>query len=120
MSVLENAQALQAMAGQGQLIEAVEKFYADDVTIVEATGETFHGKETQKKRTQEWLESREAIHGGGVTAITANEEDQVSCVESWVDVTFQGHRMKFEEVAVQKWKDGKVVHERFYYNAPNM
>lgn len=43
-------------------------------------------------------------------------------VESWVDVTFKGAPgpMKFEEVAVQHWKDGKIVRERFYYNAPGM
>jgi hypothetical protein len=28
-----------------------------------------------------------------------------------------GQRSKLNEVAVRRWKDGKVVHERFYYAA---
>jgi hypothetical protein len=32
-------------------------------------------------------------------------------------VTFKGgQRMKLEQVAVRRWKDGKIVKERFYYN----
>jgi hypothetical protein len=27
-----------------------------------------------------------------------------------------GKRSTMEEVAVQKWEDGQIIHERFYYN----
>jgi ketosteroid isomerase-like protein len=38
-------------------------------------------------------------------------------VESWMDVTMKdGKRSTMEEVAVQKWEDGQIIHERFYYN----
>jgi hypothetical protein len=38
-------------------------------------------------------------------------------VESWMDVTMKdGKRHMMEEVAVQKWKDDQIIHERFYYN----
>ena len=37
----------------------------------------------------------------------------------WIfDVTFKdGTRMRNEQVAARRWKDGKVVHERFYYGS---
>lgn len=36
-----------------------------------------------------------------------------------MDVTFKdGKRRKSAQVAVQGWKDGKIVRERFFYN-PN-
>jgi hypothetical protein len=28
-------------------------------------------------------------------------------------------RVKLEQVSVQKWEDGRIVHERFYYDAGN-
>ena len=66
------------MSGQGQLKEAIEEFYADNVVIIEANGDTFEGKEKQKERVDEWLASLEEMNGGGVYAITANEEAAVT------------------------------------------
>lgn len=120
MTLLERAQHLQDLASSGETIfEAIDTYYADDVEIVEATGETFHGRETQKGRVQEWIESVEDIHGGGLTAIAAHETADgtgVVFAETTTDVTFKGApRTQFGEVAVQRWEGGKVVHERFYY-----
>jgi hypothetical protein len=34
-----------------------------------------------------------------------------------MDITFKnGFHMKATQIAVRTWKDGKVVHERFFYN----
>ena len=122
MTYLERAQKLSTMIGMGQLNEALDELYDDNVVIIEANGDTFEGKEKQKERVVEWQNSLEAMHGGGVYSITANEEAGVTTIESYVDVTFKGAPapMKFEEVAVQNWKDGKIVKERFYYNAAGM
>ncbi len=120
MTHLERAQEMYTKVGAGDLVGAVEEYYADTVTVVEANGETFEGKETQKKRVDEWGQGIEEFHGGGVTSITSNEDAGVTVVESWVDMTPKGGapRMKFEEVAVQNWEDGKIVRERFYYFIP--
>ncbi len=121
MSYLEKASKLYEMMGQGQMMEAFEQFYDENVVVTEATGDVRNGKEAQRDAIQQWQGNIKEWHGSGVGAITANEETGVCCVESWVDCTFQnGHRMKMEEVAVQQWKDDKIVSERFYYNVPEM
>lgn len=120
MSVLENASNLQQMMGQGQMMEAFEKYYHEEVVVQEANGEQRNGKSAQREAIQQWSQGIKEMHGGGVGAITANEEAEISTVESWVDVTFKdGNRIKMEEVAVQKWQNGQIVHERFYYNVPS-
>ena len=124
MTLLEQATDLQRKAAGPEVFDAVDMYYADDIVLVEATGETIHGKETQKGRVREWLDSVEEDHGGEIVSIAAHETAPgtgVVFVETSADVTFKGAgRMQIEEVAVQRWKDGKVVHERFYYNAPDM
>ena len=121
MSVQALEQELQMMMGQGQMMEAFEKFYADNVVMHEATGEIREGKDHNRTFEEQWMSSIKEIHGGGVGAMTANEETGHTCTESWVDVTFQdGNRMKMEEVSVKKWENGQIVHERFYYNAAGM
>ena len=38
-------------------------------------------------------------------------------VMDWVDVNDQ--EIHVEQVSVATWKDGKIVHERFYYDTGN-
>lgn len=119
MTHLERAQDLYRKVGEGDMNGAIDTYYADNISIMEANGDTFEGKETQKERVAQWQQGIEEFHGGGVTSITADEEAGITTVESWTDMTPKGgQRMKFEEVAVQNWEDGKIVRERFYYWVP--
>ena len=118
MTYLEKAQEMYALIGQGKMMEAFEKYYHDDIVMVEATGEVRKGKDTNRKFEEEWMANVQKTHGGGVNAITSNEDQKTTMVEVWTDVTYSGQRMKMEEVAVQKWDGDKIIHERFYYNMP--
>ncbi len=122
MTCYDCAVDLQKMMAEGKAMEAFEKYYDDDVVVVEmATGETRKGKAAQRDALGKWFESIKEYHSGGYGPIASNEEEGVTCVETWFDCTFQDdNRMKMEEVAVQKWKDGKIVHEKFYYNMPGV
>lgn len=122
MTLLDMAQDLQMKASGDTIFDALDTYYHDDVEIVEGNGDTFHGKDTQRGRIQEWMQSVEDIHDGGIRSLAANETSPgtgVVFAETYTDATFKGSgRWTMEEVAVQQWKDGKVVHERFYYNVP--
>jgi len=118
MSHLANAQRLVQLMGEGKSMEAFEELYHEDVVVVEATGVSRSGKAAQRQAIQEWFGSVKEMHGSGFGAVTANEEAGVTSIESWFDLTTENGRMKMEEVGVQKWKDGQIIHERFYYNVP--
>jgi len=120
MSYLDKAKEMYKLIDSGRMMDAFEKFYHDDVVMIEATGEVREGKETNRKFEEEWLNNLQEMHDGGSLHITSNEEDAITMVESWIDVTFKdGSRVKMEEVAVQYWENDKIIKERFYYNAPN-
>jgi len=119
MSYLAKIQEMYGMIGQGKSMEALEKFYHDDVVVIDGTSAPRDGKAEQRKALEDWSNMIQEMHGGGVGSITANEETGVTSVESWVDVTFKdGNRVKMEEVGVQKWEGDHIVHERFYYSMP--
>ncbi|MEO9872504.1 SnoaL-like domain-containing protein [Ekhidna sp.] len=119
MNLLEKEQELQSMVSQGQMLEAFDKFYHENVVMIEGDGIEYKGKATNRKRNEEWLDMIAEMHGGGIGAMSANEETGYTMTESWVDVSFKnGNRMKVEEVSVKKWDGDLIVHERFYYNAP--
>jgi ketosteroid isomerase-like protein len=119
MSYYDKARNIYEMMGQGKMLEAFEKYYHKDVVMIEATGDTRKGKEANLKFQKDFLGMIKEVHGSGINAVTSNEKEGTTMVESWMDVTYKdGKRAKMEEVAVQKWQGDQIIKERFYYNMP--
>jgi ketosteroid isomerase-like protein len=99
----------------GKAMEAFEKYYADDVVMQENSDAPRVGKDVNRKFEEEFFASVEAWNSGACTASAVNGD--VSFSEWEYDLTFKGgHRAKLSQVAVRRWKDGKIVHERFFYD----
>ncbi|GAB4327339.1 MAG: hypothetical protein Kow00127_20110 [Bacteroidales bacterium] len=119
MTYLERITEIYTMLGEGRALQAFDKYYHDDVVMIEATGEVRKGKVVNRAFEEQFFSGIREVHGGGPTAICSNEEKAQTMVESWMDITFMdGNRVKMEEVAVQQWEGDKIVRERFYYNMP--
>lgn len=100
----------------GQILEAFETFYADDVVMQENKKDPRHGKDENREYEKQFVGSVKEFHGAGVTASAVSGD--VSFTEWWMDITFQdGNRARLEQVAVRTWRDGKVARERFYYDS---
>ena len=118
MTYLEKAKDLQDMILNGQLLAAFDKYYHEDVVMIEGTGDTTSGKAENRVREEQFLGNIAEFHGAGVLGISSNEDDAITMAEVWMDVTFKdGNRVKMEQTTVQRWKDGQIINERFYYNA---
>ena len=98
----------------GKAMEVFEELYDEDVVMQENSDPEFRGKAFNRKREQEFFASVEAWHGGQLLASAVNGD--VSFSEWTMEVTLKGAgRIKLDQVAVRRWKDGKIVHERFYH-----
>jgi len=118
MNNLDRIKEIYEMLSSGKALEAFDKYYADDVVMIEATGDRREGKAANRDYEENFFNNLEAVHGAGADSFAVDEENDITMVESWMDVTFKdGNRVKMEQVARQKWKDGKIIEERFYYNA---
>ena len=107
---------LNDMIGKGQILDAFDRFYADNVEMQENSSEPIRGKAACRKHEEEFLDSIATFHGAqlGATAVG----DDVSFAEWVFDVTFKGaERTRLTQVAVRRWHNGQVVHERFYYDS---
>lgn len=99
----------------GQAMEGFELYYADDVTMQENSDPPFEGKDFNRKREIEFFSGIQEFHGAKL--ISSAVEGDTSFGEWWMDATMKnGFRYTNTQVAVRKWKDGKIVHERFFYN----
>ena len=118
MNYLNNAKELYQLIGEGKAMEAFEKYYHDDVVMIEANGDARKGKDENRKYEEQFFSTIKEYHDGGVYAMTSDENGGVTMVETWMDITFNdGKRVKMEQVAVQYWKDDQIIRERFYYNS---
>ena len=105
---------LNQMILEGKALEAFEKFYADDVVMQENSDEPVRGKDTNRKREEEFFASVQDFHGAELIS-SAVAGDTSFSQWSW-DVTLEGAgRIQLNQVAVRTWKDGEVAQERFYY-----
>lgn len=106
---------LNTLIGTGKAMDAFEKFYADDIVMQENFEEPCVGKEANRAREIAFFASVEQMHGG--TNPTSAVGDDVTFSEWTMDLTFKGGtRVNMRQAARRLWKDGKVVHERFYYS----
>jgi ketosteroid isomerase-like protein len=102
----------------GQILDAFDRYYAEDVVMQENAATPTVGKAVNREREVQFLDSIEQFHGATLLGSAVSGDRSYS---EWVlDVTFKGGvRVKLEQVAVRHWRDGQVAHERFYYNASN-
>jgi ketosteroid isomerase-like protein len=99
----------------GKALEAFEQYYADDVVMQENSEEPRVGKDANRKAEQEFFSSLAEFHEGRLLSSAVNGD--VTFGEWLMDVTFKnGFRLKLAQAAVRRWKDGKIVNERFYYH----
>lgn len=107
-------QQLNAMILEGRILEAFDKFYADDVVMQENDDEPTVGKDANRAREEQYVASIEAFHGADIVTRAVN--DNISFSQWQTDVTYKGApRAQSSQVAVREWKDGKVVREQFYH-----
>ncbi|MEM9325935.1 MAG: nuclear transport factor 2 family protein [Bacteroidota bacterium] len=118
MTLRDKTKDIYSLIGQGQLLEAFDKYYGEDVVMTEPRG-TREGKSTCRQYEEQFLSSVQEFHGLEVKSIAADQQDDDNGMvfhETSMDVTFKdGNRVQMDQVGVQKWENGHIVHERFYY-----
>ena len=98
----------------GKAMEAFERFYAEDVAMQENDQPPTVGKAANREREIAFFGAITAFRGAKVLAVA--EAGDKTFVEWHYDYTHKDWGVKnYHQVAVQTWKDGKIVRERFYY-----
>ncbi|MEP6665550.1 MAG: SnoaL-like domain-containing protein [Nocardioidaceae bacterium] len=117
MSTANLQQRLNELFGyirQGKIIEAMNEFYDKDTVMQENANPPTKGLGTNIEREKQVMSRVKEFKGFTVTA--SGVGDNVTFYESTSDAVMTGGvPVHVEQVSVAKWKNGKIVHERFYY-----
>ncbi len=114
MDIEANVKDLNQMILEGKMMDAFEKYYADDVVMQEINMEPTVGKDANREREKKWLDGITDFRGAEVKNVAVG--DNVSMVEWFMDYSHKEYGdVTMDQVAVQNWKDGKIVKEVFYH-----
>ena len=101
---------------QGRIMDAMHEFYADDVVMEEPAYGATVGLAANLEREEAFVASVKEFKNFEAGKVGVG--DGVSLYENvmdWIDV--DGNDIHVEQVVVAQWRDGKIVHERFYYDS---
>jgi SnoaL-like protein len=118
MSTVNLQQRLNDLFGhirQGKIIEAMNEFYDKDTAMQDNANPPTKGLAANIEREKQFMSGVKEWKGFNVTASAVG--DNVTFYECNIDfIAINGQPVHMEQVVVAKWKNGKIVHERFYYD----
>src|SRR5687767_10914885 len=114
-NVKANVDQLNQMILDGKILDAFEKFYADDVVMQDNNYPVREGKDVNREYEKVFVNGLTEFRGAKV--LNTIVVDDIAATEWWMDFTHKDFGDKnYKQLAVQRWKDGKIVEEKFYYN----
>lgn len=100
----------------GRILDAMTEFYAPDTQMQENANPPTVGLAANIEREKQFLSYVKVWKGFAVKSLAV--QGDVSFMETTIDfVAVDGKDVHMEQVSVARWQDGKIVHERFYYDA---
>ena len=113
-NLFEKINDLNDMVLQGQVLEAFDKYYHQDVVMQENEEEPTLGKDDNRQREIEFMENLVEFRLARPLKVTVGEN--TTMVEWQYDYTHKEWGVKnYTQISVQEWKDGQIAREKFYY-----
>lgn len=106
---------LNSMILNGQVLEAHDRFYADNVVQQENETTICEGKALNRTREEGWVNGITELRTAEVKSVSIDAERSITMVEWFMDYSHKDMGdVAYHQVAVQRWEGDKIVHERYY------
>ena len=107
---------LNEMTASGRILDALAAFYAEDCVFEEGDGARRVGRQAQHDHLAAFFAGLKGLDTATLHAQSTG--DDVSCSEWTFEMTAaDGSPIVWNEVLVRRWRQGRVVSERFYQAA---
>ncbi len=114
-SIHDRLQELFSYIRSGRIFDGINEFYADDAVMQENNERPTVGRQANLERERQFMRTVKEWERFDVTAHAVG--DNVTFYETVMDwIATDGTPVHVEQVVVAKWRDGKIIHERFYRN----
>jgi ketosteroid isomerase-like protein len=118
MSIKPQVLDLIHLVETGQMLEAITKYYGADVAMQENTSPPTVGFGENYAREAAFFGSLAAAKFTLVSVVTEGNRAVINWLFDYT--TADGQRYRMDEIAIQTWRDGNIVHERFVYDTATL
>lgn len=99
---------------RGEFLEALPKFYAEDMTAQENNGPPRIGRAAQTANEEAALKR---MHFDSIKAVSyLVDGDRVAINYVFEMTTARGDHLRMDEIAYQLWRGDQIVNERYFYD----
>ncbi len=113
VSIRSEVQAVIDGILKGEILETFDRYYGDDVVMSENGADERVGKAANRAYEEAFL-ANVTFHGASVGEVLVDGDR--AAVEWTFDLTPKGgERTRQHQVALQVWRDGRIVRETFYH-----
>lgn len=111
----QQVDTLNSMILEGKILDAFDKFYAPDVKMQDNDYPVREGFDLNRTYEEAFVNGLTEFRGAKV--LNTLISDGMAVTEWWFDYTHKDYGVRnYTQLAVQRWKNGKIVEEKFYYN----
>ncbi len=116
LSITERVEKLNDMIAEGKLLEAFEKFYAEDVNRQQYDDPAIIGKDACRTAEENWVIDITSFKKAAVKNIMIG--DTVSVIEREFEYTHRDKgSQKYTQFSMQVWNcDGQIINEFIHNN----
>ena len=115
--IAAQVEELNQMIQQGQIIDAFNKFYANDIVLQENEDEPTIGKANGLLKEEAFVGNLTDFRKAEIQSVVVG--DRLSVVQWSFDFTHAEWGVRnYNQISVQRWNDeGQIIHERHHYNS---
>jgi len=118
MSIKPQVLDLISLVENGKMLEAMTKYYGDNVAMQENISPPTVGFAENYAREQAFYGSLRALKFTLVSVVVEDDRAAVNWVFDYT--TADGKQYRMDEIAIQTWRNGKIVHERYIYDTASL
>jgi len=118
MSIKPQVLDLIRLVEAGKMLDAITKYYDESMAMQENTLPPVVGFATNYEREAAFYGSLLALKFTLVSVVVEGDRAVINWVFDYT--TADGKQYRMDEIAVQTWRNGKIVHERFIYDTATL
>ena len=118
MSIKPQVLGLIELVENGKMLEAMATYYAEGVAMQENVSPPTIGYAENYARESAFYGSLLAVKFRLVSVVVEDNRAMLNWIFDYT--TADGRQYRMDEIAVQTWQDGEIVHERYIYDTASL
>ena len=118
MSTRERVLDLVSYVEQGRILDAIREFYADDVVMQDNLNPPTVGKAANLERERAFFGAIQVHEHRALSVLVDGDRATINWLFQFTGA--DGVRYRMDQLALQQWRDGRIVRERFVYDSASL